>query len=116
MERLSYVTGLHLITEMLEGLRAGKECSIGKFILTDLGLYFETQGRLSSDDRVWCKWTNLVMRNGAGYFYISKINEKRFLVELPYLGIDNAHILETAIRTLCQKKSVRLSELLYDAI
>ena len=59
-----------------------------------------------------CKWTDLYIGNGAGTFYISKKDETKFTVELPYQEIDNVHILEASMTVFCKNISRRLSDLL----
>ena len=112
VDRLWKTAGVRLLTEMLEGLRAGKRYRFGTAIVTDYGVELERRKLFSANERVPCKWTDLVIGNGAGTFYIAKKDEKKVAVELPYQEIDNVHILESAMRVFWKSVSPRLSDLL----
>lgn len=110
--RLWKAAGVRLLTEMLKGLRAGKRYRFGTAVVTDNGVELERRKFLSANERVRCKWTDLVIGNGDGTFYIAKKNEKKVTVELPYQEMDNVHILEAAMRIFWKSASPRLSDLL----
>ena len=65
-----------------------------------------------ASERLVCKWTELVIGNGAGTFYIAKKDERKVAVELRYQDMDNVHILETAMRIFWKSTSSQLSDLL----
>ena len=115
IDRLWKTAGVRLLTEMLEGLQAGKRYRFGTAIVTDHGVELERRKLFGTNDRVPCKWTDLVIGNGAGTFYIAKKDEKKVTVELPYQDMDNVHILEAAMRVFWKKASPRLSDLLDQA-
>ncbi|MDE2916649.1 MAG: hypothetical protein OXM00_05425 [Paracoccaceae bacterium] len=110
--RLWKTAGVRLLTEMLEGLQEGKRYRFGTAVITDYGVELERRHLFASNEYVPCKWTDLVIGNGAGTFYIAKKDEKKVAVELPYQEIDNVHILEAAMRVFWKKASPRLSDLL----
>lgn len=112
VSRLWKTAGVRLLTEMLEGLRAGQRYGFGSAIVTDDGVELERRKLFGSNERVHCKWTDLVIGNGAGTFYIVKKDNKKIAVELPYQDVDNVHILEAAIRALWKNFRPRLSDLL----
>ena len=112
VDRLWKSAGVRLLTEMLEGLRAGKHYRFGTAIVTDYGVELERRKFFSANERAPCKWTDLVIGNGAGTFYIAKKEEKKVVVELPYQEMDNVHILEAAMRVFWKSASPRLSDLL----
>ena len=115
VDRLWKTVGVRLLTEMLEGLRAGKRYRFGTAVVTDFGVELERHKLFSSYRRVLCKWTDLVIGNGAGTFDIAKKDEKKVAVELPYQEMDNVHILEAAMRVFWKRASPRLSDLLDEA-
>ena len=115
VDRLWKTAGVRLLTEMLEGLRAGKRYRFGTAIVTDYGVDLERRKLFSAKERVPCKWTDLVIGNGDGTFYIAKKDEKKVAVELPYQEMDNVHILEAAMRVFWKTASPRLSDLLDQA-
>ena len=112
VDRLWKTAGVRLLTEMLEGLRAGKRYRFGTAIVTDYGVELERRKLFSANERVPCKWTDLVIGNGDGTFYIAKKDEKKVAMELPYQEMDNVHILEAALRVFWKSASPRLSDLL----
>lgn len=112
VDRLWRTAGVRLLTEMLKGLRAGKHYGFGTAAVTDHGVELERRKLFSANERVSCKWTDLVIGNGAGTFHITKKDEKKVRVELPYQDMDNVHILETAMRVFWKNASPRLSDLL----
>ena len=115
VDRLWKTAGVRLLTEMLEGLRAEKCFRFGTAIVTDYGVDLERRKLFSAKERVPCKWTDLVIGNGDGTFYIAKKDEKKVAVELPYQEMDNVHILEAAMRVFWKSASPRLSDLLDQA-
>ena len=107
--------GARLLTEMLKGLREEKRYRFGTAVISDHGVELERRHLFAANERVPCKWTELVIGNGAGTFYITKKDEKKVSVELPYQDMDNVHVLETAMRVFWKKASPRLSDLLTQA-
>lgn len=112
VDRLWKTAGVRLLTEMLEGLRAEKRYRFGTAVVTDHGVELERRKLFGANERVPCKWKDLVIGNGAGTFYIAKKDEKKVAVELPYQDMDNVHILEAAMRVFWKGASPRLSDLL----
>lgn len=112
VKRLWKTAGVRLLTEMLEGLRAGNRYRFGTAIVTDYGVELERRKLFSANQLVSCKWTDLIIGNGDGAFYIAKKDEKKVAVELPYQDMDNVHILEAAMRAFWKSASPRLSDLL----
>ena len=110
--RLWKTAGVRLLTEMLEGLKAGKRYRFGTALITDEGVELERRHLFAANERVPCRWTELEIGNGAGTFYIAKKDEKKVAVELPYQDMDNVHIIETAMRVFWKNASPRLSDLL----
>ena len=112
VDRLWKSAGVRLLTEMLEGLRSGNRYWFGTAVIADYGVVLERRKLFVANERVACKWTDLVIGNGAGTFYMAKSDEKKVIVELPYQEMDNVHILEAAMRMFWKKATSRLSDLL----
>ena len=112
IDRLWKTVGVRLLTEMLEGLRAGNSYRFGAAVVTDHGVELVRRKFFKANERVPCKWTDLIIGNGAGTFYIAKKDEKKVAVELPYQDMDNVHVLEAAMRLFWTSGSPRLSDLL----
>ena len=112
VDRLWKSAGVRLLTEMLEGLRAGNRYWFGTAVVADYGVELERRKLFVANERVACKWTDLVIGNGAGTFYMAKSDEKKVIVELPYQEMDNIHVLEAAMRMFWKTAKPRLSDLL----
>ena len=115
VDRLWKSAGERLLTEMLEGLRSGNRYRFGAIVVADYGVELERRKLFSANQRVACRWTDLVIGNGVGTFYLAKSDERKVTVELPYQEIDNVHVLEAAIRIFWKNASLRLSDLLDEA-
>ena len=110
--RLWKTAGVRLLTEMLERLRAGKRYLFGTAVVTDAGVELERRKLFGANERFPCRWTDLVIGNGTGTFYIAKKDDMKVAVELPYQDMDNVHVLEAALRHFWKSASPRLSDLL----
>ena len=112
VDRLWKSAGVRLLTEMLEGLRSGDCYRFGTAVVADHGVVLERRKLFSANERVACEWSNLVIGNGAGTFYVAKKDEEKVKVELPYQEMDNVHVLEAALRMFWKTAKPRLSDLL----
>lgn len=112
VDRLWKAVCVRILTEFLEGLREGHMYHFGSAVVSDYGVELERPHFFSANDRVKCKWTELVIGNGAGTFFIAKKDERKVSVELPYQGVNNVHILEAALTMFWKRASPRLSNLL----
>ena len=112
VERLSKTAGIRLLTEMLEGLRAGQQYRFGTAVVGDYGIVLERSRVFGANEEVFCEWTELAIGNGEGNFGIAKKEERKVAVELPYDEVDNVQILEAAIRAFWKRAGPRMSDLL----
>lgn len=112
IDRLWKTAGMRLLNELLVGLRTGKRYRFGAAIVTDYGIEMVRRKIFSANEAVLCKWTDLVIGNRAGKFYIAKEDERKVSVELPYQEVDNVHILEAGMRVLWKNLTPRISDLL----
>lgn len=114
--RLWKAVGVRLLTEMLEGLRAGEQyefmCKSNYVLINDYGVVLEKHKLFSKNELVHCEWQDLVIGSNDGTFRISKKDEREVKVELPYQEVDNVHVLEAALRVFWKTESTRLSDLL----
>jgi hypothetical protein len=114
IDRLWRAVGVRLLTEYLEGLRDGKKYRFGSAVLSDHGMELERKKLFGSNERVFCRWGELVIWDGAGVFCIGKKEDKKLAATFSYQEEDNIHVLEAAIRMLWKKGGDRLSSLLGD--
>jgi hypothetical protein len=61
---------------------------------------------------VFCRWSELVIGNGPGTFYVAKRDEKKVSESFSYQDEDNIHILEAMMRAFWKRGGSRLSKLL----
>lgn len=104
--------GSRLMTEMLEGLRSGQKYTFGSVIVSDYGIELESKKIFGANERIFCRWDELVINSENGFFSIAKSENKNFSAALPYQDIDNIYILETAMRMLYECGKNEMSGLL----
>lgn len=112
VDRLWKTVGVRLLTKYLEGLRDGKQYRFGTAIVNDRGIELERKKFFSNNERVFCRWNELVIWNGPGVFCIGKKEDRKLAVELSYQEEDNIHVLEAAIRMFWKREGDRMSSLL----
>jgi hypothetical protein len=112
IDRLWKTVGIRLLTEYLVGLRDGKKYEFGSTVMSDLGMEFERMNLFSSNQRVFCRWDELVIWDGAGVFGIRKKEDKKLSATFSYTNEDNIHVIEAAIRMFWKRGGDRLSSLL----
>lgn len=112
IDRLWKAVGVRLLTEYLEGLRDGKKYRFGSTVMSDHGMELERKKLFGSNERVFCRWGELVVWNGAGVFCIGKKEDKKLAAAFSYQEEDNIHVLEAAIRMFWKRGGDRLSSLL----
>lgn len=104
--------GVRLLTEFLEGLRDGNKFRFGSAIMSDHGMELGRKRLFGSVEQVFCRWSELVIWNGAGVFCIGKKDDKKLVAAFSYQDEDNIHVLEAAIRMFWERSGDRLSSLL----
>jgi hypothetical protein len=114
IDRLWRAVGVRLLTEYLEGLRDGKRYRFGSAVMSDHGMELERKKLFSSNERVFCRWGELVIWDGAGVFCIGKKEDKKLAAAFSYQEEDNIHVLEAAIRMFWKRGSDRMSSLLVE--
>jgi len=112
IDRLWRAVGVRLLTEYLEGLRDGKKYRFGSTVMSDHGMELERKKLFGSNERVFCRWGELVIWNGAGVFCIGKKEDKKLAAAFSYQEEDNIHVLEAAIRMFWKRGGDRMSCLL----
>ncbi|MBU5612873.1 hypothetical protein [Geomonas azotofigens] len=112
VDRLWRAVGVRLLTEYLEGLRDGKKYRFGSTVISDDGIELERKKLFGSNERVFCRWGELVIWNGAGVFCIGKKEDRKLSADFSYQEEDNIHVLEAAIRMFWKQGGDRLSSLL----
>lgn len=112
IDRLWKAVGVRLLTEYLQGLREGKKYRFGSTVMSDHGMELERKKLFGSNERVFCRWSELVIWNDAGVFCIGKKEDKKLAAAFSYQEEDNIHVLEAAIRMFWKQGGDRLSSLL----
>lgn len=112
IDRLWRAVGVQILTEYLKGLRDGKKYRFGSAVISDDGIELERKKLFSSNERVFCRWRELVIWNEAGVFCIRKKEDKKVAAAFSYQNDDNIHVLESAIRIFWKRGGNNLSSLL----
>lgn len=112
IDRLWKSVGIRLLTECINGLRAGKKYYFGSAVMNDYGMELERKKFFGSNERFFCRWEELSIWNANGSFCIAKKEDRKTMREFSYLDEDNIHVLEAAIRMLLKKGGNRLSSIL----
>ena len=112
IDRLWRAVGVRLLTEYLEGLRDGRKYRFGSAVISDHGVELERKRLFGSNERAFCRWSELAIWNGAGVFCIGKKEDRKLKASFSYQYEDNIHVLEAAIRMFWKRGGNRLSDLL----
>lgn len=112
VERLWKAVGVRLLMEMLEGLKQGEKYRFGPALFDDLGVELERPRLFSDNEKVRCRWSEIVIGDANGGFYVAKKDETKVSAQLAYQDDDNAHVLEAALRTVLKRGVSRASDLL----
>jgi hypothetical protein len=112
IDKLWKAAGVRLMSEMLEGLRAGKRYQFGDAVLDDLGMEFRKTHFFGADEKIRANWSQIQIWSANGSSYIGVKSDKKAFLELPYQAANNAHVLEAAIRICFKNGGDRLSSIL----
>jgi hypothetical protein len=113
VSRLWKSVGIRLLLQQLAILKEGQCFTIGDSILHDEGVELKENRNSSSANLVYLKWEQLVIYCEDESFIIASSADKKIFSNLPYLEVDNVHILEKSIRMFFKiEGGDRLSDLL----
>ena len=113
IDKLWRAVGVRLLTELLQGLRAGKEIRVGSAVIRDDGVTLPTHKMWGSAEDVRCTWYQCHIWNADGSFCIGAKENKKAYAALSYIAVPNVHILEQAVRMAFKKPGIRvLSDLI----
>ena len=112
VERLWKAVGVRMFTEYLITLKEGQKLKFGSITVNDFGVELIRSKLFSADEKVFCRWGELVIGNGPGTFYVAKSDERKVNESFSYQDEDNIHILEAIVRAFWKHGGSRLSELL----
>lgn len=98
IDRLWKAVCIRLMTEFVEGLRNGQKYQFGGAVISDSGIELTRPKWFSSNEKEFCKWSDIVTWNGDGAFGIQKKGDNKLSHELSYLNEDNIHIVEQVIQ------------------
>lgn len=99
---------VRLIEEYLLALKGGKTLSIGGVSFDDSGIHL-TKHKFLSDDVTYTKWGDVTYGSHNGSLVVTAKDDKKTYIELAYLTVANAHILEAMIRLSFKNWKGRLS-------
>ena len=106
--------GRRLLSEMMDGLAAGKKYRFGDLIAEDEGITVLKKSAFSSEKEAYCPWSELMwgIVNGSLCF-ARKEDPGKILSGCSFLWVDNAHVLNVAMglfQNSDNKKKLSLSK------
>jgi len=104
--------GDRILMEMIHALAKGNIIHIGKTRVSDNGIELIKHNMLTRNTTIFLQWSEVTISNGNGSFLVSHKTEKKTYAEFPYMEIYNAHLLETAVRSLWENGGTKLSAIL----
>lgn len=113
-DRLWKAVGVRLLIEHLVGLREGKKYKFGSALMSDIGMELEQYNIFSKNERIFCRWSELVIWDGPGVFCVGKKGNQKFSVTLSYQDEKNTHVLEAMLRAFWKRGGERMSSLLVE--
>jgi hypothetical protein len=114
-EKLWRAVGGRLLTEMVTDMRDGRRFMFGHATIHDHGVEFAAGSVDGSSMRISATWKEIQVESANGCLVLKHSRHPSASVEMPYLKVDNAHVLEIAIRNLLELKgqnSLQMSHLL----
>lgn len=99
--------GRRLLSEMMDGLAAGKKYQFGDISLEDEGITVSTKPAFSSVKESYYPWSELMwgIVNGSLCF-ASKEEPGRILAGCSFLWVDNAHVFNVAMGLLQNSEQI----------
>lgn len=104
---------VRLIEQYLKALRDGNKLSIGGVSFDDEGVFL-TKHKFLGDEISYRKWGEVTYGSHNGSLVVTAQDDKKTYIELAYLNVANAHILEAIIRLSFKNWKGRLSGFLGD--
>ncbi|MDR1966516.1 MAG: hypothetical protein LBQ36_07380 [Synergistaceae bacterium] len=101
--------GSKLMDRILAGMRDGGSYRFGETAANDLGIELERHTQQSRDERVFCRWADIVIMDEPGVFSLGMKDDNELWVDFKYLEDDNINILENAVRARAKRGTDRLS-------
>ena len=106
--------GRRLLSEMMDGLAAGKKYRFGDLIAEDEGITVLKKSAFSAQKETYCPWSELMwgIVNGSLCF-AKKEDPGKILAGCSFLWVDNAHVLNVAMglfQNSDNKKKLSLSK------
>ena len=106
--------GRRLLSEMMDGLAAGKKYRFGDLIAEDEGITVLKKSAFSAQKETYCPWSELMwgIVNGSLCF-ARKEDPGKILAGCSFLWVDNAHVLNVAMglfQNSDNKKKLSLSK------
>ncbi len=112
-DKLWRAVGPRLVVELLHRLRKGESVTFGDSLVDDRGIALRLQDEYRwTTDYVHASWHEVHFESANGSLLIRHSRNRWTHVDLPYLAVDNAHVLELALHNLREAGHRRLSDLL----
>lgn len=114
-QKLWRAVGNRLLLELVTALGQGKHLSFGDAIVQDHGIDLPRHQHAGDRARVHGSWGQIHLESSNGNLLLRHKQDYSAYAVLPYLSVDNTHVLDIAIRNLFETKfPVLMSDLLKD--
>lgn len=114
-KKLWRAVGNRLLLEMVAELGQGKRFSFGDAVVQDHGIDFARHQYEGDPTRAQGSWGQIHLESSNGSLLLRHKQDHSAYAVLPYLSVDNTHVLDIAIRNLLDTKfPVLMSDLLRD--
>jgi len=97
IDKLWKAVGVRLVTQLIEGLEAGKQYSWDGVTLDKNGVKIVIKRLLLSDLEGYRPWKDVVLGHANGCLVVSFRDDQKLHRELSYQNLNNIHVLETAM-------------------
>lgn len=104
IDKLWKAVGVRLVTQLIEGLEAGKQYSWDGVTLDKHGVKIVIKRLLQSDLEGYRQWKDVVMDHANGCLVVSFRDDKKLHRELSYQNLNNIHVLETAMNFIIKQR------------
>lgn len=112
-QKLWRAVGLRLLKSLAERLGAGEEIRIGEAIVRDDSIDLFTRNLFTGRKVVRVPWTDVIIHNADGNFYIRHSKNKNLFCEFSFAETNNGRVLDTLVRiAMDQDNFERMSDLL----
>jgi hypothetical protein len=104
IDKLWKAVGVRLVTQLLEGLEAGKEYTWDGVTIDKNGVKIVIRRLLLSDLEGYRPWKDIIIDHANGCLVVYFKNDNKLHRELSYQNLNNIHVLEMAMNLIMKQQ------------